>query len=246
MEKTLKSKIVGSCCECGGTGYLDTHELCSCVITLRAYNRMVHGGFQERIIDFVNKVNYEVPEIDSGKEFLDFFVKNQLVCLNKGLSLYIYSKDKGRGKTTLSYYLVFKLLLEFMKTENYHSVESVCSFRHIQDCLRKNEDSFMYSTVLVLDDLGNEDRSATWIREAAIPKLQRMLHYRRDKRLVTLITSNYPPSKISGLYGGELDSLLEIMGSDLGGELFRAVEVGGGEDLRMLPENTEWNLEAAD
>jgi len=240
MENTLKSKIVGSCCVCGGTGYDEENSLCECVIVLRAYNRMVHGGFKERVIDFVNKGNYGLPEIESGLQYLKFFLDNPLSAMDKGLGLYIYSKAKGRGKTTLAHFLVFKLLLEFMRTENYKSVESVCAFSHIQDCLKSKDDLFFHSNILVLDDLGNEDRAAAWLRDSAIPKLQRILHYRRDKRLVTILTSNYPPERITSLYKGELDSLLEILGPHMGGELFRAVEVGGGEDLRLREENTEW------
>jgi len=91
----------------------------------------------------------------------------------------------------------------------------------------------------VLDDLGNEKRANKQRREAIAPALQELLQFRRNERLPTIFTSNYSPEALSALYEGRIDSLLEI-GVDgvVHGNMFRQIEVGGGEDLRTL--NSEW------
>ena len=102
-------------------------------------------------------------------------------------------------------------------------------------------DSSTCPTIYTLDDLGNEDSAAKWKKQIVISALQKIMHYRRDHLLPTIITSNYTPSDLSILYGGSLDSLLEIKpDGTIGGSLFRQIELGGGEDLRLTDENSQW------
>jgi DNA replication protein DnaC len=157
--------------------------------------------------------------------------------LSKGLGLYMYSKERGRGKTTLAHYLVYKIAEHTRPLDKYVR-DLDFGFDHIEDfCKNDNWKSRVY----VLDDLGNENRSASWKKEEFVSNLQKCLHYRRDRGLVTFITSNYAPSNLSTLYEGVIDSLLEVNPSGIiSGTVFRQVEVVGGEDLRTVQEFSRW------
>jgi len=238
----LKNKIVGSCTLCGGSGK-NGLDNCSCIIKFSAYNRMISGGFRENILDFVNNESYTIPYCVSGRNFLDFYTQNISFVMKEGLCLYICSADRGRGKTTLSHYIVYKICELLSQTYLYQRNREY-RFEHIADIINKSKynDTFDWkSTVLVIDDLGNEDRSSSWKKENVISLLQQIMQYRRDYSLPTIITSNYNPSALSRLYDGVMDSLLEIkVDGTLGGSIFRQIELDSEEDLRLNPIAAKW------
>jgi len=243
---SLKSEILGSCKICKGTGYLGDSSACSCLLKFRSYNRLINAGFFRSTLDLVSSDLYELPIIDSGKEFVEFFAKNPIYCEKEGLCLYIWSRERGRGKTTLEHFLLYKVLANFSDIDLYSSSRTYC-FHHIStlyEIFKKglsNED--WKSTWYVLDDLGNEDKAGDWKKEVMVSSLQKVLHYRRDRKLPTIITSNYSPNDLSNIYSGELDSLLEIkLDGGLGGILFREVHVDGEEDLRLSEELSAWTI----
>jgi hypothetical protein len=248
---SIKDKIIGSCSLCNDEGFLkDSHGIecipCSCLLKFRAYNRLSTGGFSIPILDFISGPDYNIPELDSGEEYLNYFFDNPFTVEEQGLGLYIYSKEKGRGKTTLAHKLMYELVKVFFDKNAYlsnrdYAFQNVKAF--ISSCDPKNNMPAEWQrTWYVLDDLGNEDRSSKWQKDAILANLQQMLHYRRDNNLPLIITSNYLPADLSVLYGGVLDSLLEIRpDGSLGGLLYRAVEVGGAEDLR-LSQKTKWTI----
>jgi DNA replication protein DnaC len=187
----------------------------------------------------VSDPDYDLPEIGKGYSSLRFFVENLDVVLNKGLGLYMYSKERGRGKTTLAHYIAYKVVESTRPLDKY--IRSLdFGFDHVEDFCK--DDNYKWkNSVYVLDDLGNEDRSAPWKKAEFLSNLQKCLHYRRDRGLVTLITSNYAPRDLSNLYEGVVDSLLEINpDGNIGGVVFRQVEVIGGEDLRTVQEFSRW------
>lgn len=234
---SLKSEIVGSCGVCNGTGF-HGFETCSCMIKFRTFNRLINAGFYRNSIDIVSDPDYLVPELGIGEQFVEFFENNIPMVLDKGLGLYLYSKERGRGKTTLAHYLCYKMA-EYTRPLARYDRNLSFGFDHIEDFGKT--DRWREATVYLLDDLGNENRSANWKKEEFLSNLQRCLHYRRDRKLVTLITSNYDPSGLSNLYERVVDSLLEISpGGNLGGIVFRQVEVTGGEDLRSVQEFSRW------
>jgi hypothetical protein len=240
---SLKDDIVGSCKICQGSGWVDG-EACQCLLKFRTYNRLLNSGFSRSLIEYLDRPEYSIPQIDSGEEFIKFYLDNLELVETKGMSLFVYSQERGRGKTTLAHKVVFEAARIFVQKERYSSKRNYV-FHHVKDLEKsfkeKRED--WKATWYVLDDLGNEDRLTDWERGHFLSSLQQLLHYRRDKRLPTLITSNYRPSDLSGIYLGELDSLLEIHPSgNLGGALYRSIEVGGGEDLRLINENSVWPI----
>lgn len=243
---SLRDEIVGTCQICQGVGtYKNSDEdyvLCSCAIKFRAYNRLLDSGFCASTLDFVTDVGYHFPRFESGENFISYWVENPVEVLSKGLSLFMYSSERGRGKTTLAHYLVYALAKHFQQTENY-SRDRTYGFETAQELQLNFEESELWkSTVYVLDDLGAESAESPWKKEAFLSTLQQVMHFRRNNKLPTIVTTNYPPQFISNKYQNVLDSLFEIRpgGVITTGKVFRAVEIGGSEDLRLKEENTEW------
>jgi hypothetical protein len=249
-QSALHTQIVGSCLICQGGGKLRNAVgemlLCNCLVKFRAYNRLLGSGFCDEILDFVSSDDYTFPKFESGEEFINYFVNSPAEILAKGLSLFIFSSEKGRGKTTLAHYLTYSLAKYFQRTENYARDRSY-GFETAQN-LQLNFDAgngqLWQSTIYVLDDLGAEAAESSWKKEAFLATLQQVMHYRRDNKLPTIITTNYPPKFIAEKYQHTLDSLLEIRpdGSIGRGKVFRAVEVGGAEDLRLMDDRTDWPI----
>jgi hypothetical protein len=247
---TLKDEIVGSCLLCQGEGKLCNAAgeliLCNCLVKFRAYNRLLGGGFCDETLDFVSSDEYVYPKFESGEDFVNYWANSPVDVLQKGLSLFMYSSEKGRGKTTLAHYLTYVLAKYFQRTENYSRDRSYGfeTAQRLQMNFSAEDGQLWQSSVYVLDDLGAEAAESSWKKEAFLATLQQVLHYRRDNRLSTIITTNYPPKFIAEKYQHTLDSLLEIRPDGVigRGKVFRAVEVGGGEDLRLMDSRTDWPI----
>ena len=231
-------QVITACPICQGTGYVD-FELCSCWLNYRVSVYLSSGNFSVNILKYVSDTKYVVPMIESGESSLDYMIQNPDKVLDRGLSLYVFSREAGRGKTCLVTYIVKEISKHFLKTENYRSGFSV-AFQTandlLDDALAFNPvEAWKTASIYVLDDLGNENRATKQKREAMAPSLQRVLQYRRNEGLPTLITANYTPEDLGNLYEGRINSLLEIdLEGTIHGNLFRQIEVGGGEDLRTL------------
>jgi len=236
----LKTEILSECNKCEHTGLVGS-DLCECILRFRALNRMVGTGFNSAMLRRVSR-SYLVPELESGGEYLDYYQKHPEEVESRGLSLYIYSREKGRGKTTLAHRLVYEAARYFAYTARYKRDRNY-GFERSDRFLSDKDSGLWRSSFYVLDDLGAEDGSASWTRNKALAAFQELFHFRRDRQLPMVITSNYHPSDLSRLYDGVLDSLLEILpDGSLGGTVFRQVEVGGGEDFRLSKEESEWPL----
>lgn len=228
-------------------GFLDKVTPCACMHKFRAYNRMVPRGFSKRELDLINSDKYQELMYESGEAFVNFYLNDLVFTEKNGLSLYIYSRERGRGKTNLAHKLVYEAVKLFSQDE-YYSSGRTYAFEHIDDFLstftkfnKKDAELPWQSTWYVLDDLGHEDRAAKWKKGVLLDALQRMMQYRRNRGLPTIITSNYNPDDLSIIYEGELNSLFEIQyDGTLGGDLFRAVHVGGAEDFRLQVVNSAW------
>ena len=240
----LKDEIVGICEKCGKTGYVGS-EICECLLKFRAYNRLLDKGFHKRLLDKASDPNFKFPVFESGRGFVEYYLSDFAKVEQEGFMLYISSRERGRGKTTLAHYIMWKAAHLYSRTENYRREDSLSfGFERAKKVLG-DEKGPEHTTFYVLDDLGSETRTPAWKKELVISDLQELLHYRRDKHLPTVITSNYHPSDLSNIYEGVLDSLLEIRpDGTIGGRLIRQVELGGDEDYRLLEEDSEWPTDA--
>ncbi len=206
---------------------------------------MVDTGFDLNTLENVSDFEaYKWPVIESGEEYLNHFYSSPNEVASSGLSLFIFSKEKGWGKTTLAHHLVYNTARYWSETSRYDR-QRTYRFERSDVFLKnaKKDITNWNASFYILDDLGCEDRSSDWVREKFFSTLQEALHYRRDRKLSTIITSNYNPSDLSNLYDGVVDSLLEIRPDGIiRGNLFRQVEVGGGEDLRLTDPNSNWPI----
>lgn len=239
------SDSVSKCPLCEGSGYRGA-AICSCLIRHRANVWLKSGGFSSAILSFVAHADYRIPMLDSGDNALNFYLRNPELVLERGLSLYLFSREAGRGKTTLAYYIMWYLATYFLHTDNYRpglkfAFQNANSVIDSELSFVADDNPAWTSTFYVLDDLGNEERASKYKKEAVVPILQKVLHHRQDSNLPTIITSNYHPKNLGELYANRLDSLLELdLGGEVKGNIFRQIEVGGGEDLRTSPVNSVW------
>jgi len=226
----LQKRFVDLCPFCQQTGWLGDN-VCSCMLKVRAYGKLLNSGFKPSVLDIISE-NYELPTIILGENFVDFYMKNLYTVEDKGLSLFIWSSEKGRGKTTLAHYLTYCAAYNFSFTSRY-STRRDYKFIHANNFNTADPKELSKVKWLVIDDLGNEDKSAPWKSSKLRSDLMEIFQYRRDNFCPTIITSNYSPTDLSNLYAQELDSLLEInVDGSLQGVLFREVVLGGAEDLR--------------
>lgn len=241
----MPNRFLGSCGLCNEQGFLlDSQGFdcipCDCLMKQRAFNRLCSSGFSESILDFVSSDRYSFPVIEEGESFLTNYINNPKDVELAGLGLFLYSETRGKGKTTLTHKIMFDVTKSFCDKSVYSS-EREYAFENIESFMNDFAEENWKKTWYVLDDLGNENLSG-WKRDAIITNLHRMLHYRRDNQLPLVITSNFPPERLSSLYGGKLDSLLEIRPDGLlGGLMYRAVKVGGQQDFRLGMEGSKWN-----
>ena len=121
---SLKKDILNSCNICQGSGWVH-NTACECLLKFRVYNRLLNAGFSRFLIEFVDNSSYQIPYLVSGQDFVEFFLKNSNFVEEKGLSLYLYSQDKGRGKTTLAHKIIFDTVQSFVHKDTYSSERSL-------------------------------------------------------------------------------------------------------------------------
>jgi len=182
--------------------------------------------------------------MESGAEAFTYFMQHPLEVCSWGHSLYLFSKENGLGKTTLAHYAMYAVLWTLSRTENY-GPKRTYAFESIQSLCKKENAGKPYSTwdatILVIDDLGAESRSALWKKENNLAMLHEGLHHRLDRSYPTIVTSNYTPTALSKLYEGVLDSVLEIQpDGTIGGQRYRQIEVGGEGDFRRKDGYSVW------
>jgi DNA replication protein DnaC len=196
---------------------------------------LAYTGFKKDMLDLVASSSYPGPVYESGVEFVNYYLANVQEVEDRGLSLYIFSRERGRGKTTLAHSIMYRIARLFSPTNKYRrGGDFSFDFERANELVLgpKGESPGYSSTFYVLDDLGNENKTG-YLKGDGISELQEVLHTRRGKP--TIITSNYNPQELSNLYAGLLDSLLEISSDGVvHGSLFRQIELGGPEDLRLL------------
>jgi hypothetical protein len=245
---SLKKSLVDSCELCSGTGFLSA-STCSCMIEFRARHRLLLANFSPALLEIQKEFILNNMSFGSGKPYVEFFFNNAVKVKEKGLSLYIWGEQRGIGKTTLSHVLSKEFVKYFSSEENYARSNSY-RFMEIGEFfdLAKHSDVSLYnefirswdSTLFVLDDFGNEDRSARWSFDFVSKLIQDFLRHRTRMRLPTIITSNTSPVSISAEYKDDIASLLEVQpDGKIGGLLWREVFLQG-RDLRLEKSVSVW------
>lgn len=141
--------------------------------------------------------------------------------VGQGMGL-LLTGDKGTGKTLLST-LVFRYLLG-IGNEGYWTTFNAMIDHHT-DAWRDKEERRWYNRriknapILVIDDLGKENRGAEFIRTA----LDEVIRHRVAQGAATILTTNDDPDGVAAAYGGYVSSLLteHVDPMEINGEDFR-------------------------
>lgn len=123
-----------------------------------------------------------------------FYLENLDAMLEKGMGLYLWSEEKGSGKTRMAASIANALMLE-----HGIQVKFATSLNILQEIKstwgqngNKQQEGYLLDAlqtvkVLVIDDFGTEE-AKDWIRE----KFYQILNERYLNKLPTILTSNFP------------------------------------------------------
>ena len=244
----LKDKIVGACQICHGSGFVQDGT-CQCLYEFRARHRLLLGNFAEHLLEISDEFLDKDIDLSFSRPYVNYFSQNPEIVRRQGLSLYVWSERRGVGKTTLAHVLAKIFARHFAREENY---SRSIHYRFMEigeffDLARKSRsDSYLNfvhewdSTLFVLDDFGNEDRSSKWDFEFITKLIQDFLRHRTRLRLSTIITTNTRPSVIKEQYKEDVSSLLEVQPNEhVGGLLWREVFIQG-RDFRLARDLSPW------
>jgi DNA replication protein DnaC len=193
------------CPTCRGKGtfrYVGVEAVCHCRSQKRLYTRYLHAGIgitYQRLTagDFHREIPREVLEyLDSAEAFID-----------RGIGLF-FSGPMGTGKTLLS-----MLVLKDLVKKNYscyattfsNTVEAFTSTWGDNEEKKRFADRFMFSDVLLLDDLGQEQRTSNRLPQTTF---DRILRTRIQDGRPTLLTTNMNAIEVKVGYGAPVLSLL--------------------------------------
>ena len=123
-----------------------------------------------------------------------FYLKNLDAMLEKGMGMYLWSEEKGSGKTRMAASIANALMLEHgIQVKFATSLNILQEIKNTwgQDGNKQQEgyllDALQTVKVLVIDDFGTEE-AKDWIRE----KFYQILNERYLNKLPTILTSNFP------------------------------------------------------
>jgi DNA replication protein DnaC len=195
----------GICPTCKGKGHYRWEGIrrdCMCREQKRLYTRYLHAGIgitYQRLTwgDLGAEVNPVLMDyLDKAEAYID-----------RGVGLFI-NGPVGTGKTMLAM-LVLKDLVKAdyscYATTFANTVEAFTSTWGDNDEKKRFADRFMFSDVLLLDDLGQEQRTANRLPQTTF---DRILRTRVQDGRPTLLTTNMNATEIKVGYGAPVLSLL--------------------------------------
>lgn len=123
-----------------------------------------------------------------------FYLDNLDAMMEKGMGLYLWSMEKGSGKTRMAASIANELMLEHgiqVKFATSLNILQEIKGTWGRDGNKQQEghllDALQTVQVLVIDDFGTEE-AKDWIRE----KFYQILNERYLNKLPTILTSNFP------------------------------------------------------
>jgi len=156
----------------------------------RRVNAMIPFSFLDKTAkDFDWKI-YGHTDTKSASDISNAFILNFDKFLSEGKGLYIYSSAKGSGKTLLSCCLLNEIVArhdinaKFINSLDYLELTKK-SYTSQAD--KEEINAIEKSRMLIFDDLGVE-LSKEWTSTV----LYRLINYRYNNKLITIITSNLP------------------------------------------------------
>ena len=175
---------------------------CDCQIQKRMYTRYLNAGIG-LTYQRLSWGNFSYPIPPQIIDYLDHAEAN----VDRGMGLFL-TGPMGVGKTMLAM-LVLKDLVKqgynCYATTFANTVEAFTSTWGDNEEKKRFADRFMYSDVLLLDDLGQEQRTASRLPQTTF---DRILRTRIQDSRPTILTTNLKPLEVKEGYGAPVLSLL--------------------------------------
>lgn len=137
----------------------------------------------------------EVINLEKQRKFIESFINNFEKWDERGLGLYIWSNIRGTGKTFLASCICNELMDKLQMVTKFVSASELIQM-DTQDQKKNYEknqiDVLRECKLLVLDDLGQKKTGEEWLDDI----LFRIIDYRYQNKLTTIITSNIELKKI--------------------------------------------------
>ncbi len=136
-----------------------------------------------------------VINLDRQKKFVESFIDDFYKWQRQGLGLYFWSSIRGTGKTFLASCVCNELMAKYHMVTKFVSASELIHLDQEgkRDTYEKNPiDVLCECALLVIDDLGQQKMGEDWLDDI----LFRIIDYRYQHKLVTLITSNIELKKL--------------------------------------------------
>lgn len=132
-------------------------------------------------------------DINVPRDYVNNFILNFEKFRKKGMGLYIYSSEKGSGKTMLSCCILNELVKRYAVSVKF--INSLDLLEITKKGYRgegQEELEGLYNaSVLVIDDIGVQ-LAKEWVDTV----FYRLINYRYTQRLITIYTSNLPAGQL--------------------------------------------------
>lgn len=165
----------------------------------------------------------------SYKKGIKVYMSNIEIFMNKGIGLYLWSKENSTGKTAIAV-LCIKRVMELGKKAMYITSEDFKDAMITREMFDESQSVYSRAIdvdILVLDDIAKEYRPEK--KEGmgfAESQIQKLLRVRTQARKATIFTSNRHPKEMRLIYGDSLVALLKanIKQIEIAGIDWRAIK----------------------
>lgn len=178
-----------------GYGHREVAKPCpECNMTVIASDQRNRAGIPQKYFDtyFPDFMwNLYKSDVSTIKQFTADFVNSYRMWREKRMGVYIWSKERGSGKTMLASSIMNSLMSTEGVAARFTSVPNYLGI--LQDAFKKKAEETDHSKqyfdcdILCLDDLGAEKQS-----EWANQELFKLIDYRYTKGKLIVVTSNIP------------------------------------------------------
>jgi len=248
----MKEQMVKSCTVCGGSGFINNENICSCLSEFRVRHRLLDGQFSpeliaQEVVDIIGRVTYAD---ERSKKVADWYLENLDLVDEGGLSIIIYGSQTGIGKTSLATMFAKAYTRYFLSEESYKVDMDLrfmeggefydASLNTYDESYKRLIDSWNVD-LFIYDELGKEPSSPKGLSRSK-RMLENFLRHRRRIVRPTIITTNLIPAELFARFGEYVQSLLGLdTVGEMGKGIFRSVELIG-EDFRTNPAKTLWGV----
>ncbi len=147
------------------------------------------GMPKEHVYKFAKDFNWSLygEDVEAQKKLVNAFVINFNQFRKQGRGLYIYSKEKGSGKTMLSCCILNEILKKHDIPVKFISMpEYIELVKSKTETAKEQVEQILECVLLVIDDIGTTVNNQEWIANTIF----RLVNRRHENLLPTIYTSN--------------------------------------------------------